>query len=76
VRGVTIWRIVDGKIREEWTSFNEMTIVREVIYHLRWLLVGFLCFALFLCWMGYRLVAKPISRCFSPVRARHLHSQG
>src|ERR1035441_3617009 len=24
VRGITVWRITDGLIREEWTSFNEL----------------------------------------------------
>ncbi|MFZ0136827.1 MAG: ester cyclase, partial [Candidatus Sulfotelmatobacter sp.] len=24
LRGITVWRIVDGKIREEWTSFDEL----------------------------------------------------
>jgi hypothetical protein len=27
MRGITVWRIVDGKIRDEWTSFNELTKV-------------------------------------------------
>jgi predicted ester cyclase len=39
VRGITIWRITDGKIREEWTSFSELRILREVLYQLRWQLL-------------------------------------
>ena len=58
LRGITIWRIVDGKIREEWTSYNEMRIVREFIYQLRWQLLGLLCVGLFLLWICYRLVGK------------------
>src|ERR1039457_5240290 len=27
LRGITVWRIVDGKLRDEWTAFNELQIV-------------------------------------------------
>jgi steroid delta-isomerase-like uncharacterized protein len=39
-RGITVWRIVDGKIRDEWTAFNEMTIYRQIVSHLKWPLIG------------------------------------
>ena len=26
-RGITIWRIADGKIREEWSQFDEARIL-------------------------------------------------
>jgi steroid delta-isomerase-like uncharacterized protein len=39
-RGMTVWRIVDGKIRDEWTAFNEMTIYRQIVSHLKWPLMG------------------------------------
>ncbi len=56
--GITVWRIVDGKIREEWTSFDEMLIVREIIAQLRWPLFGLLVGLVLLSLMGYRLVRK------------------
>ena len=40
VRGITIWRIVDGRIRDEWTSFNELGMYSQVVSHLKWLLVA------------------------------------
>lgn len=30
VRGITIWRISDGKIREEWSAFDETRIMLEL----------------------------------------------
>lgn len=58
VRGITIWRIEDGKIREEWTSFNEMVIIREVLYQLRWQLLGLACVALVFLWLLARIVGR------------------
>lgn len=58
VRGITIWRIVDGRIREEWSSFNEMRIVRELAYQLRWQLIGLLCAAAILLWIVCRAIRK------------------
>ncbi len=29
-RGITIWRIVDGRIREEWSQFDEEAVSREL----------------------------------------------
>ncbi len=42
MRGMTIWRIVDGKIRDEWTTFNELRAYRQVLSHLKWTLLGIL----------------------------------
>jgi hypothetical protein len=58
VRGITIWRIADGKIREEWTSLNELRIVREVVYQLRWQLFGLLCVVLILLWITSRFIRR------------------
>ena len=57
--GITIWRIVDGKITEEWSSFNEMGAYAQVIAHVKWyLLAAFVAFLLvvvmaerLLCWL-------------------------
>jgi predicted ester cyclase len=41
MRGLTLWRIVDGRITDEWSSFNELGAYAQVAAHLRWqLLVG------------------------------------
>jgi steroid delta-isomerase-like uncharacterized protein len=69
VRGITIWRIADGKIREEWSSFNEMTVVREIAYQLRWQLIGFLCLMLVLLWAVYWLIGRLFVRRTSHARA-------
>jgi steroid delta-isomerase-like uncharacterized protein len=50
VRGITVWRIVDGRIREEWTSFDTLFVAREVAEQLKWQLIGLLCAAAILLW--------------------------
>jgi steroid delta-isomerase-like uncharacterized protein len=39
VRGITIWRIVDGRIVEEWSSFSETGAYLRMFAHLKWWLV-------------------------------------
>ena len=29
-RGITIWRIVDGKIREEWSEFDQLRLMKQL----------------------------------------------
>lgn len=58
MRGITIWRVVDGKLREEWTSFDLLRIVREVVYQLKWQLLGLLCVAAILLWLVGRVCCK------------------
>ena len=42
LRGITVWRIVNGKISEEWTSFNELRPYIQIATQLRWPIIGFL----------------------------------
>jgi steroid delta-isomerase-like uncharacterized protein len=66
MRGITIWRIVDGRITDEWTSFNQLGAYAQVAAHLRWQLLGGLLLLLALVvaaerlgWYGFRkLLAK------------------
>ncbi|MGB8031836.1 MAG: ester cyclase [Terracidiphilus sp.] len=62
VKGITIWRIDDGRIREEWTSMNELTIIREVAYQVRWQLLGLACMVLILLWIAARIVRRLLFR--------------
>jgi steroid delta-isomerase-like uncharacterized protein len=39
VRGMTIWRIVDGRIVEEWSSFSEDGAYIAMFAHLKWWLI-------------------------------------
>ena len=39
LRGITIWRIVDGRIVEEWSSFSETGAYIRMFAHLKWWLV-------------------------------------
>jgi len=39
-RGITIWRIVDGTILEEWTSYNELPPYLQVARHVKWFLLA------------------------------------
>ncbi|MGO8997521.1 MAG: ester cyclase [Polyangiaceae bacterium] len=40
MRGITVWRIVDGKIREEWSAFNELGAYAQVIAHVKGMLIA------------------------------------
>src|SRR5438270_8635677 len=39
LRGITIWRIVDGRIVEEWSSFSETGASIQMFAHLKWWLL-------------------------------------
>ena len=62
VKGITIWRIDNGRIHDEWTSMNELTIIREVVYQLRWQLLGLACVVLILLWIAARIVRQLLFR--------------
>jgi steroid delta-isomerase-like uncharacterized protein len=36
IRGITVWRIVDGRIVEEWSSFSETGAYIRMFAHLKW----------------------------------------
>ena len=57
-RGITVWRIVDGKIREEWTTFDELRPYLQVLDHLKWPLAGLLCALLVLVWAILRWLVR------------------
>ena len=65
VRGITIWRIVDGRIREEWSSFDESGAYLGMFAHLKWWLVlaGLLVLALVIA--IERLVWRMVRRMFA-----------
>lgn len=65
--GITIWRITDGKIGEEWTSFNDLTVLREVLHSLRWRLLGLICVIFVLFLIAIRLARRLIFHRQRPV---------
>jgi len=66
-RGITVWRIVDGKIHDEWTSFDVFHIARQVVTQLKWQLIAFLFALAIFLWMVVRLFRH---------RATNLTNQG
>jgi len=73
MRGITIWRIVDGKIREEWSSFDELGAYSQVVHHVQgklWIALGAVLVLVVaaerLLWVGFKWLVK----CF-----RHRPSQ-
>jgi steroid delta-isomerase-like uncharacterized protein len=58
LRGITVWRIVDGKIREEWTEFDELHAAQQFVTQLKWPLLGILLVALIFVWIFSRAVLK------------------
>jgi steroid delta-isomerase-like uncharacterized protein len=65
IRGITIWRIVDGRIVEEWSSFSETGAYIEMFAHLKWWLVfaGLLVLAIVIA--IERLVWKMVRKMFA-----------
>ena len=69
ITGITIWRVVDGKITDEWSSFNEMGFYAQIIAHVKWyLLAGFVAFVLvvviaerLLCWLIRTAFSKSLA---------------
>jgi steroid delta-isomerase-like uncharacterized protein len=58
LRGITVWRIVDGKIREEWTSFDQLQAARQFVAQLKWQLIGLFSVAVILGWGFYRIILR------------------
>jgi steroid delta-isomerase-like uncharacterized protein len=58
LRGITVWRIVDGKIREEWTSFDDMQAAQQLVTQLKWQLLGLLAAAVILVWIFCRVILR------------------
>jgi len=65
MRGITIWRIVDGKIREEWSSFDELGAYSQVVHHVQGKLwIAFVVFLVLvvaverLLWAGCKWLLK------------------
>ncbi len=67
MRGITVWRIVDGKIREEWTSFDQLRLVRQFADQLKWQLTGLLCAAVILLWSVGKIIRR-LRRSFSTAK--------
>ncbi len=59
LRGITVWRVVDGRIREEWTSFDQWQVARQFVTQLKWPLLGFLSAAIILAWVLCRVMLRP-----------------
>jgi len=58
VRGITVWRIVDGKIHDEWTSFDQLFIVRQILAQLKWQLTALLLVSIVVVWMAVRFFRR------------------
>lgn len=61
--GITIWRVVDGKLREEWTDFDMLGVALQVVEQLKWQLFGLLCLVAFILWLIGRVLRKLWLRC-------------
>jgi hypothetical protein len=58
-RGITVWRIVEGRIHEEWTTFDQLRPYSQVLSHLKWPLAGLVCAVLLLGWGILRWLRRP-----------------
>jgi steroid delta-isomerase-like uncharacterized protein len=64
VRGITVWRIDDGLIREEWTSFNEVAAAGQMVGQLKWKLLGILILAAIFAGLLLRLARRVLRAAF------------
>jgi steroid delta-isomerase-like uncharacterized protein len=69
MRGITIWRIVDGKIREEWSCFDELGAYTQLVHHVQgklWIALGaFLVLVVAaerLLWAGWKWLVRLFRR--------------
>lgn len=58
LRGITVWRIIDGKIREEWTEFDQLRAAQQFVTQLKWPLLGILFVVLILAWVFCRAILR------------------
>lgn len=49
-RGTTVFRVVNGRILEEWTTFNQWSAYSQVAQHLQWRIISAACLFL-LVWL-------------------------
>ncbi len=65
LRGITIWRIVNGRIVEEWSSFSETGAYLRMLAHLKWWLVFAGLLALTIVIAIERLVWRMVRKLFA-----------
>jgi steroid delta-isomerase-like uncharacterized protein len=58
LRGITVWHIVDGRIREEWTEFDDLQAASQFVTQLKWQLLGLLAAAVILVWIFCRVILR------------------
>jgi predicted SnoaL-like aldol condensation-catalyzing enzyme len=58
LKGITVWRIVDGRIREEWTAFDMLRVVLQVAALLKWQIMALLSLAVISAWTAIRLIRR------------------
>lgn len=54
IRGTTIWRVIDGRIHDEWTTFSDSGAYIDMFRRLQWILIAVLLAGLFLVWQSGR----------------------
>ena len=64
IRGITIWRIVDGRIVEEWTSFDTTGAYLGMFAHVKWWLIFAGLLALAMVIATERLLWRLVRRTF------------
>jgi len=58
LRGITVWRVDEGKIREEWTSFDLSVAARQFVAQLKGQLIGILGAAVILLLAAGRTTSR------------------
>ncbi len=61
VRGMTIWRVVNGRLQDEWSSFDELSGYLQVLRHLKWFFFGLLLVVAAVVWLIARRLGKRVA---------------
>lgn len=58
LRGITVWRIINGKICDEWTSFDQLGLYKQFINQHKWPIIIILFVILFFIWFIVKIFCK------------------
>jgi len=62
MRGITVWRIKDGRLREEWTAFDQGAAYMQVLKHVWWRVLGVVLMLGFAIWLSTRAIRRARQR--------------
>ena len=62
VRGITVWRLTGGRLREEWSAFDQGAGYIQALRHIWWRLLGVLLGLGLVVWLSTRAIRRARQR--------------